>query len=123
MNDRAQVMKPTLQPGLTFSFAYQVPPSRTVPHLYPESHWFQSMPQVFATGYMVGLVEWAGVGAVMAIGKFIVFLASSAYTASASSSFFRSIDKQAIRLRCAVSGQFALDLLNAGQAGLQLGGQ
>jgi len=57
-------MKPTLQPGLTFSFTYQVPPSRTVPHLYPESHWFQSMPPVFATGYMVGLVEWACIDAI-----------------------------------------------------------
>ena len=52
-------MKPTLQPGLAFSFAYTVPPNKTVPHLYPESDWFRAMPEVFATGFMVGLVEWA----------------------------------------------------------------
>jgi len=29
-----------------------------VPHLYPEAHEFQMMPTVFATGFMVGLMEW-----------------------------------------------------------------
>ena len=29
------------------------------PHLYPEAKAFQEMPKVFATGYMVGLMEWA----------------------------------------------------------------
>jgi fluoroacetyl-CoA thioesterase len=52
-------MKETLQPGLTFSFSFQVPENKTVPHLYPESPEFQLMPRVFATGYMVGLFEWA----------------------------------------------------------------
>lgn len=30
----------------------------TVPFLYPESPEFQAIPEVFATGYMVGLMEW-----------------------------------------------------------------
>jgi fluoroacetyl-CoA thioesterase len=30
-----------------------------VPHLYPEAPEFQVMPRVFATGFMVGLMEWA----------------------------------------------------------------
>ena len=51
-------MKPTLKPGLTHRFAYRVPDDKTVPHLYPEVADFQAMPRVFATGYMVGLVEW-----------------------------------------------------------------
>jgi fluoroacetyl-CoA thioesterase len=51
-------MKPTLKPGLTHRFTYQVPPSKTVPHLYPEVAEFQTMPAVFATGFMVGLMEW-----------------------------------------------------------------
>ena len=51
-------MKPTLRPGLTHRFAYRVPDDKTVPHLYPEVADFQAMPRVFATGYMVGLVEW-----------------------------------------------------------------
>jgi fluoroacetyl-CoA thioesterase len=52
-------MKPTLKPGLTHRFAYRVPANKTVPHLYPEVADFQAMPRVFATGYMVGLMEWA----------------------------------------------------------------
>ncbi|HLH91964.1 MAG TPA: thioesterase family protein [Xanthobacteraceae bacterium] len=52
-------MKPTLTPGLTHRFVYRVPENKTVPHLYPEVADFQTMPRVFATGYMVGLMEWA----------------------------------------------------------------
>jgi fluoroacetyl-CoA thioesterase len=51
-------MKKTLQPGLTHRFAYKVPSDKTVPHLYPEVSDFQAMPGVFATGFMVGLIEW-----------------------------------------------------------------
>ena len=52
-------MKDSLQPGLKFEFQFQVPDTKTVPHLYPESPEFQQMPRVLATGYMVGLFEWA----------------------------------------------------------------
>jgi fluoroacetyl-CoA thioesterase len=52
-------MKSTLKPGLTHRFTYRVPDNKTVPHLYPEVSDFQAMPRVFATGYMVGLMEWA----------------------------------------------------------------
>lgn len=52
-------MKPTLRPGLQHRLTYTVPASKTVPHLYPEADDFQVMPHVFATGYMVGLMEWA----------------------------------------------------------------
>lgn len=52
-------MKETLQPGLTFEFSFTVPENKTVPYLYPESPEFQIMPSVFATGFMVGLFEWA----------------------------------------------------------------
>ena len=51
-------MKATLKPGLTHRFSYQVPQNKTVPHLYPEVPDFQAMPAVFATGFMVGLMEW-----------------------------------------------------------------
>ena len=51
-------MKATLKAGLTHRFTYQVPPQKTVPHLYREAPEFQSMPEVFATGFMVGLMEW-----------------------------------------------------------------
>lgn len=52
-------MKNALEPGLTFEFRYKVPENKTVPHLYPESSEFQAMPRVLATGFMVGLFEWA----------------------------------------------------------------
>src|SRR5262245_28518037 len=52
-------MKETLKPGLTSRFVFKVPPTKTVPHLYPEAESFQVMPEVLATGYMVGLLEWA----------------------------------------------------------------
>lgn len=52
-------MKDTLKPGLTFQFKFKVPPTKTVPYLYPESEMFQEMPQVLATGFLVGLMEWA----------------------------------------------------------------
>lgn len=57
-------MKPTLQAGLTYQFQFTVPPTKTVPHLYPESAAFRQMPQVLATGYMIGLLEWACIEAI-----------------------------------------------------------
>lgn len=57
-------MKDTLKPGLTHSFQFRIPESKTVPHLYPESRMFQEMPAVLATGYLVGLLEWACVEAI-----------------------------------------------------------
>ena len=52
-------MKATLKPGLTHELKFRVPDTKTVPNLYPESPEFQAMPEVFATGFMVGLIEWA----------------------------------------------------------------
>lgn len=52
-------MKDTLMVGLEQTLTYRVPRERTVPFLYPESPHFQIMPEVFATGYMVGFMEWA----------------------------------------------------------------
>jgi fluoroacetyl-CoA thioesterase len=52
-------MKDSLKPGLEYELVYRVPESKTVPHLYPEAPEFQVMPRVFATGFMVGFVEWA----------------------------------------------------------------
>lgn len=57
-------MKDTLKPGLTHQFRFKIPPTKTVPQLYPESAAFQQMPQVLATGFMVGLLEWACIEAI-----------------------------------------------------------
>ena len=51
-------MKDTLVPGLKHRFDFAVPENKTVPYLYPEAPEFQEMPVVFATGFMVGLMEW-----------------------------------------------------------------
>lgn len=51
-------MKATLEPGAKVRFEYRVPADKTVPHLYPEAPEFAMMPTVFATGFMVGLLEW-----------------------------------------------------------------
>ena len=51
-------MKDTLSVGLKHRFEFKVPEDKTVPHLYPEAPLFQAMPDVLATGYMVGLLEW-----------------------------------------------------------------
>ena len=51
-------MKPTLKPGLAHSFSYKVPENKTVPYTYPESPVIAQMPKVFATGFMIVLMEW-----------------------------------------------------------------
>ena len=51
-------MKLTLRAGLKHRFAYTVPVTKTVPHLYTESSELAAMPEVFATGFLVGLMEW-----------------------------------------------------------------
>jgi fluoroacetyl-CoA thioesterase len=51
-------MKSTLKPGLTHSFSYRVPENKTVPFTYPESPEIAAMPKVFATGFMIVLMEW-----------------------------------------------------------------
>ncbi|MDY0872040.1 thioesterase family protein [Dongia rigui] len=56
-------MKDTLKVGATHRFSFTVTDAKTVPQLYPESPDFCAMPAVFATGFMVGLMEWACVDA------------------------------------------------------------
>ena len=41
-------MKETLQPGLRYEHKFIVPPSKTVPALYPESEEFLAMPDTLA---------------------------------------------------------------------------
>jgi fluoroacetyl-CoA thioesterase len=57
-------VKESLQPGLEYEFRFKIPPTKTVPQLYPESGMFQEMPEVLATGFMVGLLEWACIEAI-----------------------------------------------------------
>ena len=57
-------MKDTLKPGLSFEFKYKVPKEKTVPYIYPEFPEIQQMPEVFATGFLVGLFEYACIQAI-----------------------------------------------------------
>ena len=53
-----------LKPGIKYEHKFIVPKSKTVPSLYPESQEFSQMPEVFATGFLVGLLEWACIKAI-----------------------------------------------------------
>ena len=57
-------MKDTLKPGIRYQHKFVVPQSKTVPALYPESEEFVAMPEVFATGFLVGFLEWACIKAI-----------------------------------------------------------
>jgi fluoroacetyl-CoA thioesterase len=57
-------MKDTLRPGIEHEFRFRISTSQTVPALYPESKEFKAMPEVLATGYMVGFIEWACIQAI-----------------------------------------------------------
>lgn len=52
-------MKDTLKAGIDYTLTYRVPREKTVPFVYPESDLFRDMPEVFATAFMVGFMEWA----------------------------------------------------------------
>jgi fluoroacetyl-CoA thioesterase len=52
-------MKSSLKVGIQYQHKFTISKSKTVPNLYPESDEFKIMPEVFATGYLVGFLEWA----------------------------------------------------------------
>lgn len=51
-------------PGVEHELRYVVPQSKIVANLYPESAPMQAMPHVFATGFLVGLLEWTCIEAI-----------------------------------------------------------
>jgi len=57
-------MKDTLKTGIRYEHRFILPPSKTVPALYPEASEFVAMPEVFATGFLVGFLEWACIKAI-----------------------------------------------------------
>jgi fluoroacetyl-CoA thioesterase len=58
-------LKETLKPGIRYQHKFILPPTKTVPALYPEAQEFLLMPEVFATGFLVGFLEWACIRAVI----------------------------------------------------------
>jgi fluoroacetyl-CoA thioesterase len=57
-------MKDTMKPGIESKITFRITDVKTVPALHPESAEFQEMPEVFATGFLVGFLEWACIKAV-----------------------------------------------------------
>lgn len=51
-------MMPGLEVGMTGTHAHVVARSETVRHLFANAPTINAMPEVFATAYMVGLMEW-----------------------------------------------------------------
>ena len=58
-------MRETLKPGIRHEFTFEVTDGKTVPALFPEAPEFQQMPRVFASGYLVGLIEWTCIQAIV----------------------------------------------------------
>ena len=58
-------MSPDLQPGIQFEWTYTIPPRATVPQLYHDTAFCRDMPDVLATGYLVGLMELACINGLM----------------------------------------------------------
>ena len=50
-------MKDSLDVGLKHSITYTIPETKTVPYVYEDSDDFAEMPKVFATAFLVGLLE------------------------------------------------------------------
>jgi len=52
-------MNPSFQAGVRFDWRYTVPARATVPQLYHDTLFCHDMPDVLATGYLVGMMELA----------------------------------------------------------------
>jgi fluoroacetyl-CoA thioesterase len=63
-NTISHPMRESLKPGIRYQHRFVVPESKTVPALYPEAPEFLAMPEVFATGFLVGFLEWACIKAI-----------------------------------------------------------
>jgi fluoroacetyl-CoA thioesterase len=61
----ASIMSPDLKPGVRFTWTYTIPARATVPELYHDTAFCRDMPDVLATGYMVGMMELACVNGMM----------------------------------------------------------
>lgn len=57
-------MRDSLVVGISYQHTFKVQASKTVPALYPEAEEFLVMPEVFATGFLVGFLEWACIKAI-----------------------------------------------------------
>lgn len=51
-------VKPSMVPGVKATLTYKVPADKTAPHVLPEAKSMAALPDVFASGYMIALMEW-----------------------------------------------------------------
>ena len=58
-------MSPDLQAGIRFNWSYVIPERATVPNLYHDTAFCRDMPDVLATGYLVGMMELACTNGIM----------------------------------------------------------
>jgi fluoroacetyl-CoA thioesterase len=58
-------MSPDLKAGIRFSWNYVIPERATVPNLYHDTAFCLDMPDVLATGYLVGMMELACTNGIM----------------------------------------------------------
>jgi fluoroacetyl-CoA thioesterase len=58
-------MSPQFKPGVRFEWRYTVPARASVPQLYHDTEFCRDMPDVLATGYLVGMMELACVNGMM----------------------------------------------------------
>lgn len=52
-------MPDAIEPGVEHTFTYSVPESKVISELFPESDHFGEMPAILASGFYLGLIEWA----------------------------------------------------------------
>lgn len=57
-------MRESLKPGIKYEHKFVVPQSKIVSAIFPEAAEFLLMPEVFATGFLVALLEWACIRAI-----------------------------------------------------------
>jgi fluoroacetyl-CoA thioesterase len=65
MGEGVSMYSPELKVGYAFESTFDVDASMTVPNMYTTVPFAKQMPDVLATGYMVGIMELACTGAVM----------------------------------------------------------
>ncbi len=117
-------MKDSLQPGIIFEHSFILGDEKMVPALYPEAPEFQVMPEVFATGFLVGFLEWACLMAVIphldwpreqTVGTHVNF----SHTAATPAGFtvtarVELVEVDGRRLKFKVEGHDGIDIISTG---------
>lgn len=117
-------MKESLKPGISHRLEFLIPEDKTIQHLYPEASEFHEMPAVFATGFMVGLMEWTCMKAIQphldegegSVGVHV----DVSHSAATPAGFTVTVDAQCVsvesrRVRFAVTAHDGIDTIGKGE--------